>query len=131
MKHQSTLAPASPSEAEILALSLEKFRWKTSDAYDLLANLFDDDLAFVHITGHLSSKQEWMAELRSGRFHYDRIEHKGSSVKTYGSTAVLVGRAAFHVSINGYRSTYHLVYTEVYAQKAGHWKLVNIHTCSG
>ena len=44
--------------------------------------------------------------------------------------AILVGRAAFHVSMGGFKATYKLVYTEVYAKTPDAWKLVNIHTCS-
>jgi len=124
--------PSKPSdvETEILELSLEKFRWKTTGQFDRLEDLFDDGLVFVHLNGNITSRQAWMDELRSGRFRYDRIDHKASFVKSHGSTAVLVGRAAFHVSMGGFKATYNLVYTEVYVNTSGTWKLVNIHTCS-
>ncbi|PTT11366.1 hypothetical protein DBR27_06195, partial [Flavobacterium sp. HMWF030] len=50
------------------------------------------------------------------------------SVKVYGDTAVLVGKALF--TVNG-GSKYNLVYTEVYTKKNNQWKLVNLHTTSG
>jgi ketosteroid isomerase-like protein len=115
-------------EDEIYALSLEKFRWKTDGHFDRLADLFDDDLVFVHLTGHITSKQEWMRQLESRAFVYDRIDLKEASVRAYGDTAVLVGKATFVV--NG-GSVFPLVYTEVYVRKNDRWKLVNLHTCSG
>jgi ketosteroid isomerase-like protein len=119
------------AENEILRLSRDKFRWKTEGQIDRLAELFDDELAFVHITGHISSKDEWIGELRSRRFVYNTIDVERASANVYGDTAVLVGRAAFKVTIRGGKGTYDLVYTEVYAKKNGRWKLVNLHTCSG
>lgn len=115
-------------EKEILELSQEKFRWKTSGKFDLLADLFDDELVFVHITGRITTKDDWINQLKTGRFVYNKIEQKEASVKVYGNTAVLVGKAKF--TVNG-GSEYHLVYTEVYTKKKNQWKLVNLHTTSG
>jgi hypothetical protein len=124
------LAP-SATETEILHLSKEKYRWKTEGQIDLVAGLFDDELVFVHLNGHITSKQEWLAELRARRFVYNKITVKQAAAKVYGTTAVLVGSALFRVTMNGSKGTYNLVYTEVYTKKNDTWKLVNIHTCSG
>src|SRR3954451_13357159 len=78
-----------------------------------LRSLFDDDLVFVHLNGYITSKEEWMSMLRSGSFVYDRIDLKEASVRAYGDTAVLVGKATFVV--NG-GSVNPLVYTELYAR---------------
>ena len=118
-------ASVAPVDFEILALSLEKFRWKTEGDFAALENLFDDDMVFVHLTGDITTKAEWMLQLRAGTFRYDRIEPHEATVSVYGSTAVLVGKALFEV--NG-GIAYPLVYTEVYTRKSGDWKLVNLHT---
>jgi hypothetical protein len=104
---------------------MEKFRWKTTGDFDLIEDLFDDNLVFVHITGFVTTKQEWISELRSKRFRYDNIALKEASAKVYGEVAVVTGKAAF--TVNG-GSVYKLVYTEVYVVKMGQWKLVNLHT---
>ncbi|MFV8466717.1 nuclear transport factor 2 family protein [Flavobacterium sp. LB1P62] len=123
-----TIFAQSGAEKEILNLSLEKFRWKTEGDFDAIENLFDDELVFVHITGHITTKKDWMNQLRNGSFVYNKIEQKEASVKVYRDTAVLVGKAKF--TING-GSLYHLVYTEVYTKKNDKWKLVNLHTTAG
>lgn len=111
-------------------ISAEKFRWKTERQIDRVADLFDDDLIFVHLNGHITSKRNWIAQLRSGRFIYHVIEVKKVSAKVYGETAVLVGKAEFTVGMGDGRSKYPLVYTEVYTRRDGFWKLVNLHTCA-
>ncbi|WP_416352066.1 nuclear transport factor 2 family protein [Undibacterium sp. RTI2.2] len=68
-----------------------------------------------------------MKELKTGRFVYERIDQKEASVKVYGNTAVLVGKATFVVNGN---NIYKLIYTEVYVKKSEKWKLVNLHTTS-
>ena len=117
-----------PIEQEILDLSLEKFKWKTTGQIDKVENLFDDELVFIHLTGQTTSKAEWIKQMKSKQFIYNKIEQKEASVKVYGNTAVLVGKAKF--TVNG-GSVYNLIYTEVYTQKNNEWKLVNLHTTSG
>ena len=78
--------------------------------------------------GHITTKADWINQLRTGRFVYNKIVEKEASAKVYGDTAVLVGKAAF--TVNG-GSVYNLVYTEVDTKTNGKWKLVNLHTTSG
>ncbi|NKJ96228.1 DUF4440 domain-containing protein [Rhizobium leguminosarum bv. viciae] len=119
---------ARSAEEEIIALSLDKFRWKTSRRFDLVEALFDDDLHFVHITGHVSSKREWIEELRSGRFVYNRIEPRGASVAVEGDRATLRGKAVFTVTRGAHRGQYRLAFTEVYVRKPAGWRLVELLT---
>ena len=58
----------STTQIEIFNLSKDKFRWKTEGKIDSVAELFDDELVFVHLDGHISSKDEWINELKSRRF---------------------------------------------------------------
>ncbi|RKQ92991.1 uncharacterized protein DUF4440 [Solirubrobacter pauli] len=115
-----------PAEHEIRALSDAKWRWATDGPLDRLEDLFDDELVFVHLNGHITSKPEWMGELRSQRFVYDRIETHETSVRVYGDAAIVVARGTF--TING-GMVFKLVCTEVYAQRADGWKLVSLHAC--
>lgn len=117
----------STTESEIVRLSAEKYRWYVDRNVDLVEDLYEDALVFVHLNGHISNKSEWINEMRSGRFVYNKIDIREASAKAYGSTAVLVGKAVF--TVNG-GARYSLVYTEVYTKKNDRWKLVNIHTCS-
>jgi len=124
------IARPTAEEEEILRLSLDKFRWKTTRDVDRVEDLFDDELIFVHLTGHVSSKREWIEQMRSGRFLYKRIEPREMTARVYGEAAVLFGKAVFSVQMGGGSGTYDLAFTEVYALKASRWKLVNLHTCS-
>jgi hypothetical protein len=112
-------------EKEILDLSLAKFKWKTERKVDLVAELFDDELVFIHLTGHQTTKAEWISEMRLEQFVYNSIIQQEASAKVYGNTTVLVGKALF--TVNG-GSKYNLIYTEVYTRKNNKWKLVNLHT---
>ena len=115
-------------EEEILALSLAKFQWKTSGQIDLLEDLFDDALHFVHITGHVSSKAEWIGELRFRHFVYNRIEPRGATVVVVGDTATLKGKAVFDVTMGSHNGQYRLAFIETYVRRPDGWKLTELLT---
>ena len=122
--------PAAPNTiaGEIRALSEQKFRWAADGEIDRFANLLDDNLAFVHLTGQTSSKAEWVAQLRAGAYGYREMKFVDSEVHAHGDTAVLVGRVDILVA-SGH--TWRLAVTEVYVKEDGGWKLVSAHACSG
>ena len=66
------MATTGAVEDDVYDLSLEKSRWKTKGDFDELADLFDYELVFVHLTGSLTSKQEWMRQLRTHSFVRER-----------------------------------------------------------
>ncbi len=117
-------------EEEIVQLSLDKFRWKTTGDVDHVEDLFDEDIIFVHLNGNVTSKRDWIGQMRSRRFVYNRIEPHAMSARVYGEAAVLFGKATFAVTMSGFKGNYDLAFTEVYARKVGAWKLVNLHTCT-
>jgi hypothetical protein len=115
-------------EDELRALSKAKWRWATDGELDRLEDLFDDELVFVHLIGDIRSKAEWIGELRSGRFVYERIEPHETLARALGQDAgVVVGRGTF--TVNG-GLVFRLVCTEVYARFDGEWKLANLHACT-
>ena len=113
---------------EIRALSEQKFRWAADGQINRFADLVDDNLAFVHLTGKISSKAEWIAELRAGAYGYREMEYVDCDVHVHGDTVVLVGRVDIHVA-SGH--TWRLAVTEIYVNKDTGWKLVSAHACSG
>lgn len=124
------IAAASASDQDIVRLAQDKFSWKTSGDIDRVEDLFDDDLIFVHLNGQVTTKREWISQMRSGRFVYERITPYELSARVYGQTAVLFGKARFDVRMSGHRGQFELAFTEVYVQKDGKWKLVNLHACA-
>ncbi|OOQ61618.1 nuclear transport factor 2 family protein [Mucilaginibacter pedocola] len=112
------------AEKEILDLSKAKFRWQIERKVDSLADMFDDNLVFVHSNGMTSDKQKTLDGLRNGFPIYNTTDVKEASVRFFGKTAVLIGQAYFELTMNNARSSYNLVYTEVYQKTGKKWKLI-------
>src|SRR3954447_18943106 len=66
----------SATEQEIIQLSADKYRWYTEKNIQKVEELYDDSLVFIHLTGHVSSKKEWIVQIRSGSFVYNQISVK-------------------------------------------------------
>jgi hypothetical protein len=78
----------------------------------------------VHLTGKISSKAEWIAELRAGAYGYQETQSVDCDVHVHGDTAVLVDILV----ASGH--TWRLAVTEVYVKKDGSSKLRSAHACS-
>jgi hypothetical protein len=115
-----TPAGSSATADEIRALSEQQFRWAADGEIDRFADLLDDNLAFVHLTGQISSKAEWVAQLRAGAYGYREMKFVDCDVHVHGNTAVLVGRVDI-LAASGH--TWRLAVTEVYvkSREAGSW----------
>jgi hypothetical protein len=124
------MQPDPTTAADLENLSKAKFAWKTGGDIDSVEDLFDDELIFVHLNGHVTTKKAWIAEMRSRRFVYRRIAPREMVARLYDGAGVVFGKARFDVTMNGYSGSYDLAFTEVYVRKQDGWKLVNLHTCA-
>lgn len=91
---------------------------------DSLAAIYDENSITVHGNGMVKSTAEHFNDVRSGRPVFKSIDIKESTVKDFGTTAVLVGKGVFSIAMNGQGMTYNMVYTEVYIKKHNQWKLI-------
>lgn len=58
-------------------------------------------LIFLHSTGAIEQLQEFLAPIRNGEVHYQRVDHPIHSVTVVGSTAVVVRDVNADLSVQG------------------------------
>jgi len=120
---ESPAATASVNfEAELLALSREKWLWMADRNMDSLTALFHDDAVFVHMGGTMSRDQE-LGIIQSGGIQYKRADIHDASVRVMGSTAVVLNRITLLAVVGGNEVTNPFVVTEVYVRQDDDWKL--------
>lgn len=117
----------SNAEKSILELSKNKFQWMITKNYDSLERLFDDRLQFVHSNGWTENKQEFIADIKSGKLLYTNITVTEAVARVYSNSAVIIGRGKFLVKLEGKDMEFDLKYTEVYVQQRGKWLLASRH----
>lgn len=68
---------------------------------DELGKILDESYQHVHGTGLVENREEFLAALRSGARKYDRLELEEVKTRLFGDCAVVTGKFALKVSING------------------------------
>lgn len=114
----------STQETQILALSSTIFRWDTTNQVDSLANIFDQKFILVSGTGEIQQRDQYLTILRSGNFVHNNIDVEENIATVENSTATVVGKGKFTVTISGNKVTLHLSYIEVFTKIRDNWKLL-------
>jgi hypothetical protein len=112
------------AEKEVLALSKDKFNWMLENKLDSLSNVLDEQIILQHASGMIQSKDEYLETLRSGKLVYNKIDLKERSARIIGSTAIVMGKVDFNVTINGNAQDFNFSFTEVYTREKKKWKMV-------
>ena len=88
--------------------------------------LLSDDYIAITANGMLQSKEQTLANLKSGMLHFDTLELSDRKVRFYGQTALVTSKA----EVKGNRADGEIAgsyrYTRVYVRDAsGAWKIVS------
>jgi len=114
-----------PAAANVGEVNQTRFRLMVQNDLDALAPLLAEDLVYVHTTGKMDTKQQFLDSLRSGALRYRSIEPSETLVRTTGDTATVTGRAKMGVTVGGAVLDFEMRYTAVYRSTRGRWQLVS------
>lgn len=88
--------------------------------------LLDPRLSFAHATGAVDDKAAFLAKMAAGKIEYIAIDWPESHVTALGDDhALLVGRMATHVRVDGVEKQLDNRVTTVWARNAGAWRLLS------
>lgn len=114
------------SQAEILALSDQKWRWMSERDVAALEDLFHEDAVFVHMGATFVKAQE-LEIIRSGEIQYKAIDLHEVSVPFLDETiAILLNRLDLVAVVGEDEVTNPFVVTEVYVDNGGRWALASM-----
>lgn len=88
---------------------------------DALRNLIGDGFTLTHITDYVQPGDEWLAEMRQGKFVYHRITVQDIRVAVTGDTARLVARTLTDARVYGGRNEWRLQLALDYAWRSDRW----------
>ena len=114
-------------ERAVLDLCKRKFQWMIHDRVDSLEAALDDRLKFIHSTGWIQTKQELLADTKSGKLNYQTIDVSDLEARVYGTTAIVTGKGTFSGTNTGTPFVVSLMFTEVYVLKDKVWQLASRH----
>ena len=117
---------ATPADGAALVLAAEDARFGAmvkADAAEL-GRWLADDLQYVHSTGQVESKEQFLDSITSGRIRYLAIEATERQVVMIDEAAAIVrGRGRFQVMAGETRLDLQIRYLAVYGESAGRWRL--------
>jgi hypothetical protein len=111
-------------EKQIVDLERERLRAMIDADAVALDTILSDDLTYIHTSTREDSKKSLIKSLESGSLSYESIDTEGVKVRIYGDAAVVTGSAAIKVSSGGRLLEFSILFTDVYAQREGRWRMV-------
>lgn len=118
----ATTRGTDPREAELIALSKQKWLWMADRNVDALSQLFDEKAIFVHMSRTMTQPQE-LEVIRSKNIEYRQADIKEISVQFIGDTAIVASRIDLHAIVREQVADNPFSVTETYVKVGGRWKL--------
>jgi hypothetical protein len=113
-------------DAHVKALkAAEAARFKANVDADatVLGQVLDDALEYVHSTGELDTKQEFIDSLVSGKRDYVSTTFEIQGIRFIGDVAIIRGNAKVTVADNGAARDLDIGYTDVWVWKDKRWQM--------
>lgn len=88
-----------------------------------LDTLLDDELDYIHASGELQSRQQFIDVIRKQALVYESIVPSGVRVRVYDGLALATGRSQMRVRNMAGVSSFEVRFTEVYVRRGGRWLL--------
>jgi len=121
----SAVFAQSPSEKELIQLSMDKWQWMSDKNVDKLKDLFDDKAKFVHMSGTWK-KDEELEIIKSGSIWYRKANVKDTAIETFGNTAIVWNRITLDAVVREQVVVTEFTVTEVYQKQGNSWKLLDL-----
>jgi ketosteroid isomerase-like protein len=94
---------------------------------DLLGSMCAEELAWTNASGVLFTKDQMLADLKSGKQKNDTIEHQDVRLHIYGTTVVVTGVSTSTYHYNGKAFVGSRRFTNVWVKQGGRWLLAVHH----
>ncbi|RDK06397.1 nuclear transport factor 2 family protein [Cupriavidus lacunae] len=112
-------------EQQISALSDEMIQANLKGDASFYRKYYADDATIVHGNGKLFTKDQDIADLKSGALKYEAIDVREKTIRVYGDTAVVHLLLTFKGSLSGQPfDPINLRRTVVWVKHQGNWKVV-------
>jgi hypothetical protein len=110
---------------DIVTLDNERADAQVRRDYVALDRLLGDDLTYVHASGLVQNKADFIADLKSSKRIYTSIKSSDDLiVRVLQDVAVVTGHSEIRVVHEGKENNLSLQVIEVYAKRNGHWQLI-------
>jgi hypothetical protein len=117
------------SEQEILGLEDKRFAAMVARDFAALDKLVHDELLYTHSSGVTDSKPSWLESMKSGKVKYKSASCSEHQVRFFGEVALIRGRAAIEVDIDGQPKSLRLLFLNAWTRTPQGWKFAAWQSC--
>jgi ketosteroid isomerase-like protein len=108
-----------------LTQALERFRIAMVQPDSaVLAGLASDDLEYVHSSGTVRNKQEFINEFMKRWTNFSKVTITSQTIKVTGDNAIIRHRLVADAHNPGYPAVVDIIVLMVWRKEAGHWKML-------
>lgn len=111
--------------AQVVAVEARRHRAMCAGDSAALAEILHDDLVYVHSGGTTDTKSTYLAGVEKGRWDYHAIDARDQHVRRIGGTALLTGRVAISVTIEGAPTRFEVMMITVLTRSRDQWQVIH------
>lgn len=108
---------------QVLAVDAQRTHALINNDAAALDRILALDVTYVTGDGVLNARSNLLSDIRSRKLSYSRLQYQDTSVRLFGSTAILVSRAIVRGRYESTALVYELFVTRVYVRDNGRWLL--------
>jgi len=117
------------SDKEILGLEDKRFGAMIARDLAALEKLTHDQLLYTHSSGLTDTKASWLESIKAGKAKYKSVDCSERKVRFLGEVALVNGKAAIEVDVNGQPKSLRLVFLNAWTRTPQGWKFVAWQSC--
>lgn len=117
------------NEKEILDLEEKRMQAMVKQDFATLDSLVHADLLYTHSSGVTDTKASWLESMKSGRTKYKSASCSDRQVRFFGDVALVRGKAAIEVDINGQPRSLRLFFLNAWTRTPQGWKFCAWQSC--
>ena len=117
------------SDSDIAELrDLEERRYAAMKAgdIDVLEDLLHDELAYMHSTGDLESKEGYLGGMRAGTSAYKRIDYDDQTIRVHDDLAMVFHRLVADAVFEGSERHLDNRLLAVWSRDGGKWRMIGL-----
>ena len=119
------VADTQTQDEKEIALALERFRLAMVQPDSaVLASLASDDLEYVHSSGAVRNKSEFIKEFTKRWTNFSKVTISNQSIKVSGDNAIVRHRLVADAHNPGYAAVVDIIILMVWRKEGGQWKML-------
>ena len=119
------LSRLTDDELSVLCVQARYCQAMTDADINVMRKIVSEEMTFTHMSGLKQTREEYFADIESGRLNYFTIGIEDPVIRVNGVRATVTFTSVLNANAYGARGTYRMKGTHHYEMRGGEWIAVN------